>query len=65
LRAATLQIKTPVKDLDAAFEWAKVALDNFVVDNPDLGKGLVAGLGPSGMGGRPGFGWFFWGRCLV
>jgi len=59
LIAATLRVKTPDKDLDLAFAWAKVAYDNLLVDNPDLGKGLVAGLGPSGTGGRPGFGWFF------
>jgi glycogen debranching enzyme len=59
LRADTLRLSTPDKDLDLAFEWAKVALDNLLVDNPDLGLGLVAGLGPSGSGGRPGFGWFF------
>ncbi|MCJ7644604.1 MAG: GH116 family glycosyl hydrolase [Candidatus Aminicenantes bacterium] len=59
LLAATLRVKTPNKELDLAFAWAKVAIDNLLVDNPDLGKGLVAGLGPSGTGGRPGFGWFF------
>jgi glycogen debranching enzyme len=59
LRRTTLGIRTPVRELDLAFEWAKVALDGLVVDNPDLGRGLVAGLGPSGTGGRPGFGWFF------
>ena len=59
LRGRTLGVRTPVRDLDLAFEWAKVALDGLLVDNPDLGRGLVAGLGPSGTGGRPGFGWFF------
>jgi len=59
LIAATLRVRTPNKDLDLAFAWAKIAYDNLLVDNPDLGKGLVAGLGPSGTGGRPGFGWFF------
>ena len=59
LRQETLQVHTPDKKLNLAFEWAKVAYDNLIVDNPDLGKGLVAGLGPSGTGGRPGFGWFF------
>ncbi len=59
LLAGTLRVKTPIKDLDLAFAWAKIAYDNLLVDNPDLGKGLVAGLGPSGPGGRPGFGWFF------
>ena len=59
LRESTLRIATPEKAVDLAFEWAKVALDGLLVDNPDLGPGLVAGLGPSGTGGRPGFGWFF------
>jgi hypothetical protein len=59
LRHDTLRVQTPNNKLNLAFEWAKVAYDNLIVDNPDLGKGLVAGLGPSGTGGRPGFGWFF------
>jgi hypothetical protein len=59
LKRSTLSIRTPVPELDLAFEWAKVALDGLIVDNPDLGRGLVAGLGSSGTGGRPGFGWFF------
>lgn len=59
LRKNTLAVRTPARRLDLAFEWAKVALDGLIVDNPDLGRGLVAGLGPSGTGGRPGFGWFF------
>ncbi len=57
--SSTLQVKTPSVEMNLAFEWAKVALDNLLVDNPDLGKGLVAGLGASGTSGRPGFGWFF------
>jgi len=59
LRRATVRVRTGRRELDLAFEWAKIALDNLRVDNPDLGRGLVAGLGPSGTGGRPGFGWFF------
>jgi glycogen debranching enzyme len=59
LRDSTLKVKTPEARLNLAFEWSKIAYDNLLVDNPDLGKGLVAGLGPSGTGGRPGFGWFF------
>ena len=59
LREGTLRIRTPNRDLDLALEWAKVAYDNLLVDNPDLGRGLVAGLGASGTSGRPGFGWFF------
>jgi glycogen debranching enzyme len=59
LRQRTLHVHTPVPRLDLAFEWAKVSYDNLRVNNPDLGSGLVAGLGLSGTGGRPGFGWFF------
>ncbi len=65
LQDSTLQIKTPDKKLDLAFAWAKVAYDNLMVDNPDLGKGLVAGLGVSGTSGRPGFGWFFGGDAYI
>ncbi|MCK4296870.1 MAG: hypothetical protein KAX28_09490, partial [Candidatus Marinimicrobia bacterium] len=61
LRLRTLQIETPNRELNLAFEWAKVTFDNLLVDNPVLGKGLVAGLGASGTSGRPGFGWFFGG----
>jgi hypothetical protein len=59
LRRNTLRVKTPIAKLNLALEWAKVSYDNLLVDNPDLGRGLVAGLGLSGTGGRPGFGWFF------
>jgi len=52
-------VQTPIQNLNLAFEWAKVSYDGLRVDNPDLGRGLVAGLGLSGTGGRPGFGWFF------
>lgn len=65
LRARTLRIETPVPEIDLAFEWAKVAYDNLFVDNPDLGFGMVAGLGTSGTGGRPGFGWFFGGDAFL
>lgn len=65
LLASTLRVRTPDPDLDLAFAWAKIGYDNLVVDNPDLGRGLVAGFGPSGTGGRPGFGWFFGGDAFI
>ena len=65
LRKNTLQIRTPNRSLDKAFEWAKVTFDNLLVDNPNLGMGLVAGLGASGTSGRPGFGWFFGGDAYI
>ena len=65
LRERTLRIRTPERRIDLALEWAKVAYDNLVVENPDLGKGLVAGLAASGTSGRPGFGWFFGGDTYI
>jgi len=65
LTNTTLRIHTPVPEIGLAFEWAKVAYDNLVVENPDLGEGLVAGLGMSGTSGRPGFGWFFGGDAFI
>jgi glycogen debranching enzyme len=65
LQQDTLRVRTPDKKMNLAFEWAKVAFDNLMVDNPDLGKGLIAGLGTSGTGGRPGFGWFFGGDAFM
>ncbi len=65
LRENTLQLKSQNPDLDLAFEWGKVALDNLLVTNPDLGTGLIAGLGPSGGSGCPGFGWFFSGDAAI
>jgi glycogen debranching enzyme len=65
LREELLHVVTPNTELNLAFEWAKVAYDNLFVDNPDLGKGLIAGLGASGTSGRPGFGWFFGGDAFI
>ncbi len=59
LRDNTMSIRTPDKELDLAYEWAKVAFDNLIVEHPELGTGMVAGLSASGTSGRPGFGWFF------
>ncbi len=65
LRERTLRIRTPDPQINRSLEWAKVAYDNLIVDNPDLGTGLVAGLGASSTGGRPGFGWFFGGDTYI
>ena len=62
---STIQIRTPDTQLNLAFQWAKVAYDNLIVNNPDLGLGFVAGLGPAGTSGRPGFGWFFGGDMFI
>ncbi|HXH06886.1 MAG TPA: glycosyl hydrolase family 65 protein [Vicinamibacterales bacterium] len=65
LRRERTAIDTPDDRMDLAFEWAKVALDKGLVCNPDLGCGLIAGLGPSGRTERPGFGWFFGGDAFI
>jgi len=56
-----LMIRTPDKKLNMAFQWAKIAVDNAFVCNPQLGCGLVAGYGLSGRSERPGFAWYFGG----
>lgn len=47
-----------------AFLWAKIAIEKAWVEVDGLGLGLVAGLGPSRGGERPGFGWFFDGDAM-
>ncbi|MFN7944526.1 MAG: GH116 family glycosyl hydrolase [Blastocatellia bacterium] len=65
LRDEMMSIETPDHQLDLAFEWAKVALDKGMINNPDLGLGLVAGWGATGEGARPGFGWYFGGDAAI
>lgn len=65
LRNSTVQVITPDKRINLAFEFGKAALRNLVVDNPVLGKGTVAGYGLSGGGGRPGFSWYFGGDTFI
>jgi glycogen debranching enzyme len=65
LRTELTAIVSPDQRLDLAFEWGKVALDKGFICNPQLGAGLIAGLGPSGASERPGFGWFFGGDAFI
>jgi glycogen debranching enzyme len=65
LREELLTVESPDKTLNLAVEWAKVALDKGMVENPELGLGLVAGWGAAGDGARPGFGWFFGGDASI
>jgi glycogen debranching enzyme len=60
-----MSVETPDRKLNLAFEWGKVALDKGLVCNPNLGCGLIAGLGPSGTTERPGFGWYFGGDAFI
>jgi hypothetical protein len=61
----TMHIETPDDDINRAFAWGKVALDNLMIVNPRLGYGMVAGFGLSGGGGRPGFAWYFGGDAFI
>jgi len=65
LRDEMLSIETPDEKLNLAFEWAKVSLDKGMIENPDLGLGLVAGWNATGDGARPGFGWYFGGDAAI
>jgi glycogen debranching enzyme len=60
-----MSVETPDPKFNLAFEWAKAAMDKGMVDNPELGLGLVAGWGATGDGARPGFGWFFGGDAAI
>lgn len=65
LRDELMSVETPDPKFNLAFEWAKAAMDKGMVDNPELGLGLVAGWGATGEGARPGFGWFFGGDAAI
>lgn len=65
LRDDLTSIETPDRRMNLAFEWGKVAMDKGFICNPQLGCGLIAGLGPSGNTERPGFGWFFGGDAFM
>ena len=56
---STVSLSLPDRDLQTAYDWARIATVMGVVDEPFAGKGLVAGYNLSGFNRRPGFGWFF------
>ena len=55
----TTEVTTPDARVNEAFRWAKVGIDKGFVENPLLGRGLVAGFRTAGESERPGFAWFF------
>jgi glycogen debranching enzyme len=55
----TISLELPDKQIEEAYDWAKVAMLQGVVENPFLGPALVAGYNKSGDDFRPGFAWFF------
>ncbi len=57
--AHTIELSLPDTYLQQAYDWSRISLVKGFVDNPFLGRGLVAGYGPSKGAYRPGFAWFF------
>ncbi len=57
--ASTVRLELPDGQMQASYDWAKVSMLQGVVNNPFLGKGLVAGYNASVDDERPGFAWFF------
>ena len=55
----TVSISVPDKQIQSAYDWARISLRKTLADNPLLGKGLMAGIGGSKGAYRPGYGWFF------
>jgi glycogen debranching enzyme len=55
----TVTLELPDRQLQQAYDWSRVSMAQGVVNNPYLGKGLVAGYRTSGQSQRPGFAWFF------
>jgi hypothetical protein len=61
----TLSFESPDPNLNQDFLWAKLTLDSGWVCHPRYGCGLIAGYGPSGVGERPGFDWWFGGDAMM
>lgn len=57
--AHTTSIEVPDKDIQQAYDWARLSMVQGMVNDPLLGTGLVAGYRTSGPSARPGFAWFF------
>lgn len=55
----TVSLELPDRELQQAYDWARISTIQGLVNNPYLGTGLVAGYRTSGVGQRPGFAWFF------
>ena len=65
LAGRALRLQTPDAEVNRAFAWSEVALDQAWVCNPRLGCGIVAGYGPSRDARRPQYAWFFAGDGLI
>jgi glycogen debranching enzyme len=55
----TISVDLPDRQLQQAYDWARVSMLQGLVTNPFLGTGFIAGYRTSGGSQRPGFAWFF------
>ena len=55
----TVSVEVPDRQLQQAYDWARVSVLQGLVTNPFLGTGFIAGYRTSGGSQRPGFAWFF------
>jgi glycogen debranching enzyme len=55
----TVSLTLPDEQLQEAYDWSRISELQGMVNNPYLGRGLVAGYRTSGESQRPGFAWFF------
>jgi glycogen debranching enzyme len=56
---STVGADLPDRQLQQAYDWARLSVLQGLVNNPFLGTGLIAGYRTSGGSQRPGFAWFF------
>lgn len=54
-----VQVSLPDPMLQQALVWSELSMIQSLVNNPYLGRGLIAGYNTSGDDERPGFAWFF------
>ncbi len=55
----TVEVQLPDSRLQQAYDWSRISMVKGLVNNPQMGRGLVAGYGLSKGAYRPGFAWFF------
>lgn len=55
----TVSLQLPDAQMQAAYDWSRISVIQGLVDNPALGRGLIAGYRTAGDSSRPGFSWFF------
>jgi len=55
----TVNLDLPDRALQQAYDWSRISVIQGLVNNAELGTGLIAGYRTSGWGQRPGFAWYF------